>query len=123
MRNADMKIEDRRAGRDAGRIDRRELERPEDVSRRAGLSDVGLAVGKAGRRRARSQGRRWADVERRAEFVLNRGAVVLSDVAMVLIESADADVVRKQPVGRCAARFDVEAVVEGRRSEREVADP
>ena len=49
-------------------------------------------------------------------------AVELIDVAVILVETADADVVTEAPVGRRAAGFNVDAVIKRRRSDVDVAD-
>ena len=64
--------------------------------------------------------------ERRVVAVRNRvgkaRAVVLIEVAKILIRTADSDVVREEPVGRRAPGFDSRVVIERRRADSQAAD-
>ena len=129
MLDADVKVQDGRAVDDAG-VFQAVRHRSQDVTRHARLSDVRFSVGEARRRRGRGQLRsvrrelrRGAAVENGAELVGVTLTVPLIHETVVLVESADADVIAEQAIGRRAAGFDVQTMIVGRAAERRVRDP
>ncbi len=105
-------VDARRAGEGVRRL---------DVAARAGKAIcVAPAVinvgsrGDTGRRNAAADGRQ---LHERGTEIRVSGRVLLIDVAEILIVSADAHVVREEPVRRCTARFNGCLVIEDRRTD------